>query len=60
MSTSKGQVRIELTADQKAQIRKVIGKNAEALELSIEELEERIAPVSSSISIPYPKPTFQY
>ncbi|HZN96716.1 MAG TPA: hypothetical protein VFB61_03225 [Gemmatimonadales bacterium] len=54
MSTSKGQVRIELTADQKAQIRKVIGKDAETLELSIEELEERIAPMGD-ISIPYKK-----
>jgi hypothetical protein len=49
MSTSKGQFRIELTPDQKAQIRKVIGKDAETLELSIEELEERIAPSLSSL-----------
>jgi hypothetical protein len=45
MSTSKGQVRIESTPEQKAQIRKTTGKDAETLELSVEELEERIAPI---------------
>lgn len=44
MQSSKGQVRIELTADQKAKIREATGKDAEAVELSVEELEERIAP----------------
>jgi hypothetical protein len=57
MSTSKGQVRIELTPDQKAHIRDTIGKDAEVLELSVEELEERISP---AISISYTKPTFRY
>jgi uncharacterized small protein (DUF1192 family) len=42
--TSKGQFRIELTPEQKAQIRATTGKDAEAVELSVEELEERIAP----------------
>jgi hypothetical protein len=63
MSTSKGQVRIELTPEQKAQIRKVIGKDAETLELSIEELEERIAPSTTpteSISFNFGKPPFTY
>jgi uncharacterized small protein (DUF1192 family) len=41
---SKDQIRIELTPEQKAQVRKAIGKDAEAVELSVEELEERIAP----------------
>jgi hypothetical protein len=41
---SKDQIRIELTPEQKAQVRKATGKNAEAVELSVEELEERIAP----------------
>lgn len=41
---SKDQIRIELTPEQKAQVRKVTGKDAEAVELSVEELEERIAP----------------
>jgi hypothetical protein len=41
---SKGQFRIELTPEQKAQVRNATGKDAEAVELSVEELEERIAP----------------
>ena len=36
--------RLTLTPEQKEQIRKATGKDAEALELSVEELEERIAP----------------
>jgi hypothetical protein len=38
--------RMKLTPEQQAAIRKATGKNAEALELSVEELEERIAPLS--------------
>ena len=45
MSSSKGQFRIELTPEQKSQVRNATGKDAEAVELSVEELEERIAPV---------------
>jgi hypothetical protein len=45
MSSPK-QVRIELTPDQKDNIRKATGKDAEAVEFSVEELEERIAPAS--------------
>ena len=41
---SKDQIRIELTKEQKDQVRKVTGKDAEAVELSVEELEDRIAP----------------
>jgi hypothetical protein len=44
MSNSKEQVRIELTTEQKAMIKNATGKNAEALELDVTELEERIAP----------------
>jgi hypothetical protein len=44
MSNPKEQVRIELTPEQKAMIKNVTGKNAEALELGVTELEERIAP----------------
>lgn len=36
--------RIELTAEQKEELKKMTGKDAEALELTAEELEERIAP----------------
>jgi hypothetical protein len=44
MQSSKGQFRIELTPEQKAKVRDLTGKDAEAVELSVEELEERIAP----------------
>jgi uncharacterized small protein (DUF1192 family) len=46
MSTPKEPVRINLTEEQKAQIRSQTGKNAEAVEFSVEELEERIAPLT--------------
>jgi hypothetical protein len=42
--TNKGQFRIELTPEQKTQIRTATGKDAVAVELSVEELEERIVP----------------
>jgi hypothetical protein len=48
MSQSKGKFRIELTPEQKAKIRSATGKDAEAVELSVEELEERIAPTKTS------------
>ena len=44
MAHPKEPVRIKLTAEQKEMIRKATGKKAEALELTPEELEERIAP----------------
>ncbi len=44
MARDKEQVRITLTPEQKNQVRQATGKNAEALELTVQELEERIAP----------------
>ena len=44
MTSSKDPFRIDLTPDQKAKVRDATGKEAEAVELSVEELEERIAP----------------
>jgi len=44
--------RLTLTPEQKEQIRKATGKDAEVLELSVEELEERIAPMKR---IPFPR-----
>ena len=44
MSNPKDQFRIKLTPEQKAQVQTATGKEAEAVELSVEELEERIAP----------------
>jgi hypothetical protein len=37
-------VRINLTEEQKAQVKSVTGKDAESIEMKIEELEERITP----------------
>jgi uncharacterized small protein (DUF1192 family) len=45
MAESKDPVRIKLTPEQQKEVRKATGKNAEALELSVTELEERIAPM---------------
>ena len=44
MHNPKEPVRIKLTPEQKEQIRSATGRDAEAVELSVEELEERIAP----------------
>ena len=49
MSNPKEQIRINLTDDQKAQIRKQTGKDADAVEFSVEELEERIAPFKTPV-----------
>ena len=38
-------IRIDLTKAQKEQVKKEIGKEAEAIELTAEELESRIAPI---------------
>ncbi len=46
MSSPKDSVRIKLTPEQQTQIRNATGKDAEAVELSVEELEERIAPMT--------------
>jgi hypothetical protein len=45
MAESKDQIRIKLTPEQQAEVRKATGKDAEALELSVQELEDRIAPI---------------
>ena len=37
-------IQIKLNEEQKEQVRKETGKEAESLELSVQELEERIAP----------------
>lgn len=37
-------VRIDLTADQKLRLKQETGKDAEFVELTVQELEERIAP----------------
>jgi hypothetical protein len=45
MAAKNEPVRLKLTPEQQNEIRKATGKNAEAIELSVEELEERIAPI---------------
>ena len=45
MAESKEPVRIKLTPEQQKEVQKATGKSAESLELSVQELEERIAPI---------------
>lgn len=45
MSKEKDIVRIDLTKEQKQQVKKETGKQVEAIELTISELEERVAPM---------------
>ena len=40
-------VRLELTDEQKAQVKAATGKDARAIELDVEELEQRIAPMKA-------------
>lgn len=49
MSNEK-RIKLELTPEQQNQVREVTGADASAIEFSVEELEERIAPVSLGIS----------
>jgi len=42
-------IRIELTPEQKKQVEQATGKKGEAIELTVEELEERIAPLRPRI-----------
>ena len=41
--------RLTLSPEQQEQVRKATGKDADVVELSIEELEERIAPMRRSV-----------
>jgi hypothetical protein len=41
-------IRIDLTAEQKEQVKAVTEKNADAIELTVQELEARIAPLRLS------------
>jgi hypothetical protein len=44
MAESRGSIQLKLTPEQQEEIRKATGKMTHTLELSIMELEERIAP----------------
>jgi len=47
MKTEKGKTyQLRLTPEQSAEVRKLTGKEADTLEFSIEELEDRITPVT--------------
>ena len=45
MGTKSNSVRITLTPEQRAMVRQATNKDAEAIELTVNELEERIAPI---------------
>jgi hypothetical protein len=44
MSSDKKNIRLELTPEQKQMVKNATGKSAEAVEFTVQELEERIAP----------------
>jgi hypothetical protein len=46
MSNEKEIVRIDLTSEQKEQVKAATEKSADAIELTVQELEARIAPVA--------------
>ena len=45
MTNKNERIRIQLTEEQRKQIKDAGGKDIEALELTVQELEERIAPL---------------
>ena len=45
MSKEQERIRIELTPDVKVLVKETTGKDADAVELTVQELEERIAPI---------------
>ncbi len=47
-------IMLKLSAEQKQQIKDATGKNAEALELTVQELEQRIAPTTLGIGARVP------
>ncbi|HKW48632.1 MAG TPA: hypothetical protein VJN70_14385 [Gemmatimonadaceae bacterium] len=46
MSDKRSSIRIELTAEQRDQVKAAWGQDLAALELNVEQLEERVAPVT--------------
>ena len=49
--TKQQRVQIELTEEQKQKIKVATGRDAQTVELTLEELEDRIAPVTRGIII---------
>jgi hypothetical protein len=52
MDTKRPSLRLNLSQEQREIVRQATNRDADAIELSIEELEERIAPMKQG----YPKP----
>lgn len=50
MSDQAHRIRIDLTPEQQRRLKEAAGKDVSALEFSLEELEQRIAPSSISLS----------
>ena len=50
-NSEKDIVRIDLTSEQKDQVKAATEKNAEAIELTVQELEARIAPRASIVEL---------
>lgn len=49
MKQEQKEVRIELTEEQKRVLREQTGREAEAINFTVEELEERVAPLKAPI-----------
>jgi hypothetical protein len=51
--TKKSTIQIELTQEQREQVKRVTGKEVRALELAAEELEERTTPANVVEALPH-------
>ena len=49
MAKQRNSVRLTLSPEQREQIKQALGKDAETIELTIEELEARIVPVAGRV-----------
>ena len=58
MSEEKDRVRIELTSEPRALVKEHIDKEVPSVELTVEQLEERIAPESVGFSFGQIRPTY--
>jgi hypothetical protein len=56
MQNDTPRIRIELTDDQRKQIKATAGREVSALEFAVEELEQRIAPIRKAGGAPLPLP----
>jgi uncharacterized small protein (DUF1192 family) len=49
MAITRNSILLTLTSEQKRQVKAAIGKDAETLELDVEELEKRISPMKKYV-----------